>query len=255
MLPSKVIYIVYKTTNKVNNKFYIGVHKCISVENFDGYFGSGTLLKKAISKYGKESFVREVLHVYETYEEAYNKEKELVTIELIESDYCYNTRLGGVGGTSQNQAIRKTMSENRKGKFTKEQNHFFEKKHSPETRKKMSDAKKGKYKGENNPNWKGGLPRTIFNNEDDRQLAQSEFMKNHNPMKTPETRKKHAESMKNKPTIVCQHCQKTMDMGGFAVHVAALKRKGILIKFLFHSNTSSSSLSSSSSERIDVLPT
>lgn len=46
---------IYKTTNLINNKIYIGQHKS---DRFDeSYFGSGKLLKQAIQKYGKENFI------------------------------------------------------------------------------------------------------------------------------------------------------------------------------------------------------
>lgn len=39
-------YIVYKTTNIINHRFYIGVHaQDIDAYEFDGYFGSGSLIK------------------------------------------------------------------------------------------------------------------------------------------------------------------------------------------------------------------
>jgi len=91
----------------------------------------------------------------------------------------------------------------------------------------MSNAKRGKYLGETNPNWKGGRIPNKFQTEHERQLAQSDFMKKSNPMNNLEIRKKHANSIKNRPRITCPHCQKNMDMGGFAVHIAALKRRGI----------------------------
>ena len=51
-------YMVYKTTNLVNNKYYIGVHATNDLN--DGYFGSGKNLKQAIKKYGKEHFKRDI---------------------------------------------------------------------------------------------------------------------------------------------------------------------------------------------------
>jgi len=34
-------YIVYKTTNKINNYIYIGVHKTVNPNVFDNYLGCG----------------------------------------------------------------------------------------------------------------------------------------------------------------------------------------------------------------------
>jgi hypothetical protein len=156
------------------------------------------------------------------------KEQELVNLHLIESDLCYNLKLGGDGGTTQNQEVRKTFSLTRRGKFTKQDNHFYGKKHSNETKKKMSDLAKTRT-GSLNSNYKGGPKPNKFSSEKERQLAQSEFMKKANPMHSEEIRKKHSESMKNKPRITCPHCAKNMDMGGYAVHKTALLRKGIVI--------------------------
>ena len=54
---------IYKTTNRVNNKVYIG--KSMKTFN-ENYLGSGILLQKAIKKYGKESFSVEVIDTAKT---------------------------------------------------------------------------------------------------------------------------------------------------------------------------------------------
>jgi hypothetical protein len=81
--------------NKVNGKFYIGVHKTSNPE--DDYLGSGIVIQHAIRKYGVSSFIKEILFEYETQEEAWAKENELV--EIYQKDpLCYNLRKGGSGG-------------------------------------------------------------------------------------------------------------------------------------------------------------
>lgn len=89
-------YTVYRTVNQLNGMFYIGVHKTTNPN--DDYLGSGKRLKFAIGKYGLENFQKEVLYSFETKEEAYSKEKELVTEDVLDSGACYNLKLGGDGG-------------------------------------------------------------------------------------------------------------------------------------------------------------
>ncbi len=91
-----MIHFVYKTTNVINGCFYIGVH---STENlYDGYLGSGLLLKRSINKYGKDSFIREILKTFETREEANKYEVEILTEDVLKSNECYNIAPGGQGG-------------------------------------------------------------------------------------------------------------------------------------------------------------
>lgn len=54
-----MLYTVYKTTNKVNGKIYVGQH---STENLnDGYLGSGVIFKKELKKHGRLNFEKEIL--------------------------------------------------------------------------------------------------------------------------------------------------------------------------------------------------
>lgn len=89
-------YTVYRTTNKINGMFYIGVHK--TTDPNDSYLGSGKRLRYAIKKYGVENFEKEILHIFETREDAFAKEKELVTEDILDSGLCYNLKIGGDGG-------------------------------------------------------------------------------------------------------------------------------------------------------------
>lgn len=114
-----MFYTIYKTTNLVNGKFYIGKHQTENI--YDNYFGSGKLIKESIKKYGKSSFRKEILFVFETEEEMNNKEKELITIDLVLNDDCYNMTVGGEGGP-----------------------HFKDKNHSKESREKISKSSKNK---------------------------------------------------------------------------------------------------------------
>lgn len=102
-------YIVYETTNLVNNKIYIGVHKTVNPEVFDGYIGCGCEVNKpysyehpktrfqfAVKKYGPKNFRRKVLAVFSTLEEASLLEEELVNEKFLQRPDVYNMILGGI---------------------------------------------------------------------------------------------------------------------------------------------------------------
>lgn len=92
-----MVYYVYKITNLINGKIYVGKRGHKDPLN-DSYMGSGKLIKAAIKKYGKDSFKKEILNEFETNQEAASFEASLVTKELIESGASYNMHEGGHGG-------------------------------------------------------------------------------------------------------------------------------------------------------------
>lgn len=170
-------YTVYKTTNLVNQKIYIGCHK--TKDPNDNYLGSGKLLKAAIEKYGIENFKKKILFVFDTEQEMFAKEAELVTEEFCKSDENYNLCSGGSGGWSYLNRERLNISENQKiaavkhshiglsvmnkpenkykkllalEKANKKRNKktFFGKSHSDETKKQMSLSHQGKHDGSKN---------------------------------------------------------------------------------------------------------
>ena len=99
-------YIVYQTTNKINGKIYIGVHKTENPYIFDGYIGNGicvgysinnpkTAYQHALKKYGYKNFIRSTLKVFDNLQDALNLEEELVTPQFVKQKNNYNTAVGG----------------------------------------------------------------------------------------------------------------------------------------------------------------
>jgi group I intron endonuclease len=89
-------YLVYKITNNVNGKIYIGVHK--TEDRNDGYVGSGKILKRAIKKYGIEHFTKEILYECKSKKEMFQREANIVDEEFVARKDTYNIKLGGFGG-------------------------------------------------------------------------------------------------------------------------------------------------------------
>lgn len=90
-------FYFYRTTNTVNGKFYYGVRHSENPKK-DSYLGSGLILKEAIQKYGREKFRKDILEYFPTMEEAYRREAEIVTDDLVSNPMCYNVKHGGKGG-------------------------------------------------------------------------------------------------------------------------------------------------------------
>lgn len=111
-----MFYTIYKTTNTINGKFYIGKHKTKDLN--DGYLGSGKLLKRAIGKYGIDNFHKEILHICKD-EDHMNLLESILVVP--DEEINYNLCDGGKGGWSylnrtgqnisdkQKSAARKTM--------------------------------------------------------------------------------------------------------------------------------------------------
>jgi hypothetical protein len=91
-------YTVYKITNLLNDKIYIGVHKTDNLE--DGYMGSGINIKRAIKKYGITNFKKEYLAIFDNPDEMFNMESELVNEVFVNDNETYNIVEGGYGSFS-----------------------------------------------------------------------------------------------------------------------------------------------------------
>lgn len=105
LFDNKMYGYIYKTTNLLNGKQYIGQHKASKFE-FDTYKGSGKILQKAFNKYGKTNFKTELLisdgkvpTICQTKEELNFAEKYYIGLyECVENSTFYNYAPGGSGG-------------------------------------------------------------------------------------------------------------------------------------------------------------
>lgn len=86
-------HIIYKITNTVNNKYYIGRHSTNNVD--DGYMGSGIWIKNAIRKYGRENFIKEILDEANSSAELWELEKHYVNENVVKDENSYNMSVGG----------------------------------------------------------------------------------------------------------------------------------------------------------------
>ena len=127
-------YIVYKTTNLINNYIYIGVHKTKNPQVFDNYIGNGiyinnpttyenakTKLQQAVKEFGVNNFRRETLSVFNTPEEASDLEELLVNEDFLLRDDVYNMVLGGY---AEGGLKIKTFQYDENGNFMKEYNSY-----------------------------------------------------------------------------------------------------------------------------------
>jgi hypothetical protein len=187
-------HYIYKTTCKVNGKFYVGMHSTDNLE--DGYLGSGKRLWHSIRKHGKENHSKEILEFLPNRSSLKDREKEIVNEQFLEDPLCMNLQIGGGGGcTPESQFNRSSAGgkaswhKNRElhleivkkgGNSTKERNAgiFSEhnprntgKQHSEAHKKKIGVANAIKQKGPRNSQYgtcwitKGGLNKKIKKEE------------------------------------------------------------------------------------------
>lgn len=228
--------IIYKTTNLINGKIYIGKDK----NNNQNYYGSGKILKLAIKKYGKENFSKEILEKCD--DEKNWLVREVYWIEKYNSiKEGYNIAIGGNGGdtmsnnpnkkeiykkkiitdnlkTDEEKSHRlKKMSDSMKLKWIdwKENNEDFIK----DRNKKISNTQKGVpkpieqiikqkntkklkggYKGEKNP-----MFGKTHKEETKKILSELKLGKN----RSQASIKKQKETIKNREYITCPYCELT----------------------------------------------
>ena len=121
---------IYKTTNLINGRVYIGQHKYNGWDK--SYIGSGKILEVALKKYGRKNFKCELIENCETKEDLDKKEIYWIAFYRNKND-CYNITEGGQGrSATHSKETRKKLSKSLTGRIILN-----------EARENMSNAHKG----------------------------------------------------------------------------------------------------------------
>jgi len=242
-------FYIYKITNLINNKYYIGKRKCNCDISEDNYMGSGSAISFAIEKHGIENFKKEIIEIVESEKQAYEIEAALVTSEQVNDQNCYNLMPGGKGFSNDetNPSIKnkgndkywsdlgtkiskkltgKQKSESHKENISKAN---IGKSISEETKQKISDTLTGRKR----------IDRT---NDEVRHAKIGEAHKGRKYVTNTKTQKvlkvlpedvqkylnegwelgrliEDAQKNKKKPTAECPHCKVTMSKSNLSRHI------------------------------------
>ena len=135
------------TTNNINGKVYVGKSEK-TLEESTKYLGSGVVLKKAIAKYGKENFSKDIVITANNTESLNALEKFFISLyKNVYKRNCYNVAEGGQGGNSHKYKSEKEKIEfsYKMSRLTSgEKNGFFGKTHNEETKKLCGEQNKGR---------------------------------------------------------------------------------------------------------------
>jgi group I intron endonuclease len=183
----------YITTNEINGKQYVGM----STKNRDSYKGSGILLHKAMKKYGKENFKKEILCECDTIEQAYENEglfiKQYNTLDPNGYNLSPMGGLGLPGSWKHNKETKKKISEHcsfRKPEIIEKiRQKTTGQKRSKETCDKIGAIHKGK---------------TVITSDETKQILREKSL--------------------NVKRIKCEHCEKEFTPWGFANHSKKLTK-------------------------------
>ncbi len=162
---------IYLTTNLLNGKIYVGMHRVRNDQKDDSYIGSGVALKRAVAKYGSENFSNVVLEWCESEEKLILQEKFWIKqLNSQDKNTGYNMKDGGIGGfnidvsgannpmfgihrygednpnygnhRTEASRLQQSNSITQNGGHHGEKNPMFGRSHSDEAKKKMSERHK-----------------------------------------------------------------------------------------------------------------
>jgi hypothetical protein len=174
---------LYKIVRKSTGEYYYGIHKGLC---FDGYWGSGIIIRDYIKTHGTTDLEYNVL-VIGPYDYIIDIESKIVTETEVLNEQCWNLKTGGYRGipgektralisasgkgrkysSERTEKIQKSRESKKEEIYKKVSESNLGKIRTPEQCKRISDMKKEKMShetknklrlsklGTKNPSWKG----------------------------------------------------------------------------------------------------
>lgn len=199
--------VIYKITNIVNGKVYIGQTKELLSKRFLGHChckSHRSHISSAIIKYGRENFTIDQIDQAQTQEELDNKEIYWISFyDSINRDKGYNILPGG-SGRKHTEESKKKMSESRKGRrnspeaIERTRLSNIGRKRKEGTGAKISAALKGKKRG------------PIWTEEQKKEIGQRNKGKKHTEETIQKMKESQAKQLERKKAYVFteEHKQK-----------------------------------------------
>jgi group I intron endonuclease len=208
----KKYHITYITTNNITGKQYVGDHSTNNIN--DNYLGSGILILKAIKKYGKKNFSKEILKICESKEEAFEYQEKYINKFNTLQPRGYN--ISPKGGHN----VKDCFSEETKIKIGFSSRG---RKWSDESRRNMGK----RVSGEDNPMFGKGYKISGKNNGIYGGHSEEAKEKMRKPKSKTHIKNLSIGALKQRK-ITCSHCKKEFHPGNFKRHLQSLERKGLV---------------------------
>lgn len=168
----KAYNYIYKITNQINGKIYIGKHSTDNLD--DGYMGSGILICKAEKKYGIENFTKEHLAFCDT-EEKLNWFEKFYIKKYKAREVGYNLTDGGDGvvGRKQTEEAKQKISKSLKGRKQYEMTDEIRQKQSISHKGRISPMKGKHQSEESRQKISGALKCKTFSEEHKQKISEA----------------------------------------------------------------------------------
>jgi len=243
-----MLYTIYRLTNLIDGKIYVGKHQTVDLAIDDGYIASGSYVNAAIRKHGIENFKRDVIFVFDDEKEMEAKEREIVDETFVSRKDTYNLVVGGQGGKialyeghPKYDEIRRKIGDAHRGRSLSREHRKAigdsqrGKKRNDETKSAISSSLLGKRKSPeavekrrkslintvNDPNYVSPMRGRKLSEDHRRKVSDNhaDISGSKNPMfgssHSEDAKKKLSNRAKQRVKMTCTHCGKEADASNF----------------------------------------